>query len=155
MATEFSEIGIGATVLLAGAILLGAVYSQKGQAQAKGYNLIASFDRAEGIAIGSNVRLAGINVGRVLDQRLDDAFRAVVTLRIREDVLLPEDTVAAIQTEGLLGSKFIALQPGGDDKNMSPGSQFAYTQGAVMIEELLAKIVDEAKAKRTAPLPAR
>jgi phospholipid/cholesterol/gamma-HCH transport system substrate-binding protein len=73
-----------------------------------------------------------------------------VTLRVRDDVALPKDSVAAIFTEGLLGAKFIALQPGGDDQDLKSGDRFDYTQGAVMIEELLAKIVDEAKARRGA-----
>lgn len=153
MAGEVSEIGIGATILVAGAILLGAVYSQKGRAQAVGYDLIASFDRAEGITVGSKVRLAGLEVGRVVDQRLDESFRAIVTLRIRDEIALPKDSVAAIFTEGLLGAKFVALQPGGDDQDLKPGERFDYTQGAVMIEELLGKIVEEAKARRAAAAP--
>jgi phospholipid/cholesterol/gamma-HCH transport system substrate-binding protein len=58
------------------------------------------------------------------------------------------DTAALIHTDGLLGSKYIELQPGGEDKLVKPGGAVIYTQDAVDIIDLLEKIVDQAKSKR-------
>lgn len=67
---------------------------------------------------------------------------------MREDVPLPEDTAAIIETAGLFGAKYIELQPGGALDNLAPGDSISYTQDAVILEELLAKIVARAKAAR-------
>ncbi len=113
-----------------------------------GYRLSAVFQRTEGLAPGADVRVAGLAVGQVTDQTLDEHFRAHVTLRIDGDVQVPVDSAAIIETDGLLGSKYIELQPGGAEDMLKPGQRIEYVQGSVVIEELLAKVVAQAKAKR-------
>lgn len=115
-----------------------------------GYGLEAVFQRSEGLAIGAEVRMAGILVGRVTGQTLTDNFRAKVTLQIDNGIQVPDDSAAIIETDGLLGAKYIELQPGGAEETLPPGGQIEYTQGSVIIEELLAKIVNSAKARRQA-----
>ena len=111
--------------------------------KAEGYPLVARFDKAEGVALGTEVRLAGVTVGKVTDQKLDDNFRAVLTLRLADSVKLPADSNATVQTDSLLGAKFISLQPGGDDKNLQPGEEIAYTQGSLSLQDLLAMIISQ------------
>lgn len=148
------EAIIGAGVLFAGALILGLAYQGRSHAEVKGYDLSASFNRAEGVGVGTDVRLAGVNVGKVIAQNLGDHFRAVLTFRVSPDVKIPADSAALIYTDGLLGGKFIALQPGGDEEDMKPGQQFLYTQDAVNVPELLELIIAQGKAKRAGtPLP--
>lgn len=112
------------------------------------YELNARFGRADGIGPGTIVRMAGIDVGEVVGMRLDPYYRAVVTFRIVDSVELPEDSAAMIQTDGLMGGKFVELEPGGALDMLSPGGWLDYTQDSVIIEDLLAKIVARAKQER-------
>lgn len=142
---------IGAIVVLVAAVLLVLVYGKEDGPRRDndgGYLLNARFKRADGIAIGSNVRLSGVNVGKVVEQRLGPDYRAQLSLRIAPNVKLTADTAAAIQTDGLLGPKYIELKPGGDDAVLQPGQEITYTQDAMVLEELVDMIIQQAKAKR-------
>lgn len=90
-------------------------------------------------------------MGTVEDMRLTDRYDAQVRLLVRDDLPLPDDTAAIIETEGLFGGKYIELQPGGGFDNLRPGDTISYTQDAVILEELLAKIIARAKAARGLP----
>lgn len=142
----------GAIVVSVAAILLGFIYAKddgpgKDSTEA-GYLLTARFNRADGIGVGSDVRLSGVSVGKVVEQHLDPNFRAVATLRVASNVMLTIDTAAAIHTDGLLGAKYIELKPGGDEVVLKPGQAIPYTQDAMVIEELMDMIIQQAKAKR-------
>ncbi|MGE5503948.1 MAG: outer membrane lipid asymmetry maintenance protein MlaD [Actinomycetota bacterium] len=144
------DIVIGAIVVLVGAALFAMAYSVGGKSQPKGdgYTLTARFHKADGITVGSAVRLSGVPVGRVIDLELDDTYRAVTTLQLARNVALTDDTAAAIQTDGLLGAKYIELKPGGDEAVLKPGSEIRYTQDAVVVEDLLQMIIQQGRAKR-------
>ncbi len=149
------ETAIGAAVVLAGIALLVFAYGSAGRTQVAGYELLARFNKIDGIGIGSDVRLAGITEGKVVSSRLDDKFRAVVTLRIDPGVQLPDDSAALVETDGLLGSKFISLQPGADEAALKPGAEFRFTQDSMNVTDILDLIISQAKAKRAeAPPPA-
>lgn len=148
MAKRRTEILIGAAALLAGAAVIAALYADGRGDRAEGYPVSARFQRADGIAVGSDVRLAGIPVGRVTAQRLDENYRAVLTFTVTPALELSSDTAAVIQTDGLLGAKFISLEPGGDERPIPPGGEIAYTQDSVVIEDLLETIISEAKSRR-------
>ncbi|MDO8605691.1 MAG: outer membrane lipid asymmetry maintenance protein MlaD [Phaeospirillum sp.] len=148
----------GGAVVVFGALLLTLAFSIGGKSteSADGYTLSARFNRADGISVGSPVRLSGAVIGRVVDQGLDDRYRAVLTFQVRSDIKLASDTAAVIYTDGLLGAKFIELKLGGDDQMLKPGQEIQYTQDAVVIEDLLDMIIQQARAKRgylDKPLP--
>ena len=158
------ESVIGAVVLAVGIAVMALAYSSNGQRTKSGYDLEAQFTKAEGISVGAAVRLAGVEVGQVVEQRLDPRFQAILTLRIDPAVKLPKDSAALIQTDGLLGAKFIALQPGSDDANLKPGDHFHFTQSSMNLTDILELIISQGKAARagktaakpaaTAPQPA-
>ena len=142
---------IGAIVVLVAAILFGLVYAKEDgprRGADAGYLLSARFNRADGIGLGSDVRLSGVSVGKVVEQRLAPDFRAILTVRIAANIKLTADTAAAIQTDGLLGAKYIELKPGGDDAVLTPGQEIAYTQDSMVLEDLVDMIIQQAKAKR-------
>lgn len=118
----------------------------------KYYQIQARFNRTDGLLVGDLVRLAGMNVGKVVDAKLDDDFKAVLTLEIKDSVVLPDDSSASIVSSGLMGSKYIEIEPGGSEDMLSPGGEFAYTQDAMVVEELLDRIVGIGKANRQALL---
>lgn len=143
------ETLIGACVVLVGALVLAFSYGSAGRASLPGYDLVVHFNKADGIGLGSDVRLAGVSVGKVVGQTLDDHFRAIITMRMVPNVPVPTDSAALIHTDGLLGAKFIALQPGADETNLKPGEELHYSQDSMNLQDLLELIIAQAEAKRS------
>lgn len=112
------------------------------------YQLYARYNRTDGLLVGDLVRLAGMDIGRVVNAKLDDNFKAVLTLEIKESVKLPDDSSAAIVSSGIMGAKYIEIEPGGSEDNLAPGGEFSYTQDAMVLEELIERIIGIGKAKR-------
>lgn len=147
MNARFADSAIGAIVVLIVAAAVFYVFFGAGRNQVPGYDLVAGFRRIDGLAVGAEVRMAGVVVGKVLTAELSAGYRPEVKLRIRPGVEIPADSAALIHTDGLLGAKYIELQPGGDVANLGPGDRLAYTQDAVVLQDLLETIVAEAKAR--------
>lgn len=96
-----------------------------------------------GVSVGTDVRVSGIKVGRVVAQELDPAtWQAVVRLAVDRRVSLPADSAAAITSEGLLGGTFIALMPGGDEERLAPGDEILDTQGATDLMGLVGAVIN-------------
>ncbi len=112
------------------------------------YPLYARFGRTDGLKTGDAVRLAGLPVGRVTAAKLDDHFNAILTLELKEGVNIPDDSSASIVSDGILGAKYIEIEPGGSMDNLPAGGEFSYTQDAMVLEELVERIIDLGKAKR-------
>ncbi len=137
-----AEVLTGAAVLLVAAGFLGFAIGHSGRSTGSGYDLKAKFDRIDGLNIGADVRIAGVKVGSVVDQRIDpQTFLAVVTLKIAAGLELPKDTGAEITSESLLGGKYLSLTPGGDSEILKPNGVIANTQSAVSLEQLLGKFI--------------
>ena len=113
------------------------------------YPLKARFGRTDGLMLGDSVRLAGITVGRVIDAHLDEHFNAVLTLDIKDGIQIPTDSSAAIVSSGLMGGKYIEIEPGGDEEYLQPQDEFSYTQDAMVLEELVDRIIGIGKANRS------
>ncbi|WP_413205479.1 MlaD family protein [Rhodospirillum sp. A1_3_36] len=147
-----AETLIGAVVVLVGVAIMAATSINRHDTGAPegAYQVDAVFNRADGIGVGSEVRVAGIPVGRVVRHTLDDQYRAVVTMRMDlGGAELSDDAAAKIQTDGLLGSKYIeVVTAGGGYGTIPSGERLDYTQDSVIIEDLLSKIVAMAKVKR-------
>jgi phospholipid/cholesterol/gamma-HCH transport system substrate-binding protein len=106
-----------------------------------GYELTARFDQIGTLKTRAAVSMSGVQIGRVTAIEFDvDRLEAVVTLRIgsRYD-RIPNDSDVAIFTSGILGGQYIGLQPGGADEYFRDGDEIAYTQSAVVLEQLISK----------------
>lgn len=147
--TEQREIMAG-VLLIAGLILLLFVVHTRqmttaGESQ---FQLYATFNKADGITKGSAVRLAGIPVGKVTQTQLDPYYRVKMTLSLNKDFNLSTDTGAVIETDGLMGSKYIELTPGGDDELLENKDSIVYTQDALLLDELLNRFLEMMRAKK-------
>jgi len=148
------EIGTGLFVLLGFAALLfltkqlPASGLKFGGAKA-GYHVTADFDNIGDLKVGSPVTMSGVRLGEVSGIRLDPRqFKAVVRMRIDPQYnQIPEDSYASIQTEGLLGGKFISLSPGGADSFLKDGSHIDQTQSAIVLESLINKFFANTASK--------
>jgi len=106
------------------------------------YRLSASFRAADGITVGTDVRLAGVRVGSVTDLTLNtETFRADVGFTVLDDVEVPEDSTVAISSEGLLGGNFVELLPGGSLEALAEGDEVYNTQSSVSLVTLLLRYV--------------
>ena len=105
--------------------------------------LNALFANASGVRVGTDVRVAGLKVGEVAGQALDPAsYQVQVTLAIDPKLKLPKDSSAAITSEGLLGSTFIALLPGGDPTPFRNGDTIVDTQGSVDLMGMIGQFIN-------------
>jgi phospholipid/cholesterol/gamma-HCH transport system substrate-binding protein len=140
------EIGTGLFVLLGFAALLflttqlPASGLKLGRAKA-GYHVTADFDNIGDLKVGSPVTMSGVRLGEVAGIRFDPReYKAVVKMRIDPQYnQIPEDSYASIQTEGLLGGKYISLSPGGLDTYLKDGSRIDQTQSALVLESIINK----------------
>lgn len=138
------EVLAGAAVLLvaAGFLLFAVTNSGRSSVSGPTQSLRAKFDRIDGLAPGADVRIAGVKVGSVVDQRIDpQSFLAVLTLRVDGNLRLPSDTSAEIASEGLLGGRFVSLVPGGADRILRDGGEITITQSAISLESLLGRFI--------------
>lgn len=141
---SIAEIAAGAAVLLvtAGFLIFALTNSGRGGVSGPGLTLSARFDSIAGLAPGADVRIAGVKVGSVTDQRIDPrTFLAVLTLRLDGSLRLPADSSAEIASEGLLGGRFVSIVPGGADRILANGGQITITQSAVSLESLLGRFI--------------
>ncbi len=147
---EDKDALLGGFVLVVAVLALGLVYGRDvhPSASSGGYTISAAFNHADGIVVGTDVRLSGVVVGKVAETSLTDDFRAVATLRLKAGVDLPTDTAAAIESDGLLGSKYIALKIGGDDAVIKPGGAITYTQDSLTFDGLMDMILSQARSRR-------
>src|SRR5689334_12450924 len=140
------EIGTGLFVLLGFTALLflttqlPASGLKFGGAKA-GYHVTAEFDDIGDLKVGSPVTMSGVRLGEVSGIRFDPKdYKAVVTMRIGLQYnQIPEDSYASIQTQGLLGGKYIGLSPGGLDTYLKDGSRIDQTQSAIVLESIINK----------------
>ena len=106
------------------------------------YTVDAKFRSAEGITVGTDVRLAGVKIGSVSNLSLDpQTFQAIARLSIKPEYQMPDDSAAIISSEGLLGGSFVEILPGGSYELMEGGSEFGETQGAVSFLSVLMMFV--------------
>jgi phospholipid/cholesterol/gamma-HCH transport system substrate-binding protein len=136
------ETVLGAVVLLVAAVFLAFAYSSADLRPVAGYRLSARFNAVDGLTVGSDVRVGGVKIGSVVEQSLDpEDYQAVVVMSIRPDIRLPEDSVATVSSEGLLGGKYIRVEPGANKEPLANGSEFNETRDIVSLEELLGKVI--------------
>jgi phospholipid/cholesterol/gamma-HCH transport system substrate-binding protein len=140
------EIGTGLFVLLGFAALLFLTTQLpasgvKFAGQKVGYHVTAEFDNVGDLKIGSPVTISGVRVGEVSSIRFDSrVYKAVVGMRIDPQYNeIPEDSFASIQTEGLLGGKYVGISPGGLDTYLKDGGRIDQTQSAIVLESLINK----------------
>ncbi len=122
-----------------------------------GLRLYAKFDEISGLKLRAPVVVAGVKVGQVTGISLDESHRARTDMEVDATLALPADTTASIVTAGLLGDRYINLKPGGEDQLMKDGDEIAFTESAVVLENLIGKFIyggSDSKKAEGEPTPA-
>lgn len=112
------------------------------------YTVQARFVSISGLKQGALVELAGVRIGKVANIVLDGGeFEAVVDMAIDEGVQIPEDAIASIRTQGIIGDKFVKISPGGAEENIEPGGEILETESAISLEELVSKYIFQSEPR--------
>ena len=142
MNRRFAETAVGAVVVAIAVWFLVFAYNSGDFRPVAGYALSAKFNSVGGLAPGNDVRIGGVKIGSVLDQRIDPAdFRAIIVFTVRSDLKLPEDTVAAITSDGLLGGKYLRLEPGRATAMLAANGMLKNTRDALSLEDMLGRAI--------------
>jgi phospholipid/cholesterol/gamma-HCH transport system substrate-binding protein len=136
---RWGETILGAAVAVVAVGFFVFAAAQAGQSgSASGYDLVARFQRVDGIAVGSDVRVSGVKVGVVRAVELDtETYMARLTLTISNGVQVLDDSTARIASDGLLGGAYVSIEPAGMDA-LAAGSEIPNTQGSVDLLTLFA-----------------
>jgi phospholipid/cholesterol/gamma-HCH transport system substrate-binding protein len=150
MRANMIEAVMGAIVLIIATFFLVFAYTSSKGGVYTGYSLVAKFDRIDGLTVGNDVRISGVKVGSIVEIDIDPkTFLAQVVLTVRKGLNLPTDTAAEINSESLMGGKYIALIPGGEDNTLNSGDEITYTQSSVSFENLLGKYLFSSKDSKS------
>ncbi len=136
------ETIMGVVVLIVAAFFLYFAYKVSDLQVVKGYEVTARFLKVGGLNVGSDVRINGIKVGTVVSQKLDNEnYDAEIVMSLASDVRLPEDSTAAIVGDGLIGDKFIKLEPGQSKKMLQNGDVITNVKDFKTIEDMVGEII--------------
>lgn len=105
------------------------------------YHLNATFTRTDGLLVGDLVRMAGVDVGRVVEAHLDSNFNAVLKLEIKEGLNIPDDSSASIVSSSIMGRKYIEIDAGGSDEFLKDGDSFELVQPAIVLQEVMNRLI--------------
>ncbi len=150
------ETAVGIFVLI-GLICVGYMTVKLGKVPLFGedtYLLQARFASVSGLRVGSSVEVYGLEVGKLEGLGIDaERQMAVVTMRVRKNLKVYDDATATIKTAGLIGDKYIKIDPGGGGDLLKPGGMITQTSAPPDIEDLIGKYAfgDVKKAPETPP----
>ncbi|NVO27694.1 outer membrane lipid asymmetry maintenance protein MlaD [Donghicola sp. C2-DW-16] len=148
MAENRTEVLVGGAVmaLAIGFVVYAGQVAGLSVGQSATYPLTASFRSAEGISLGTDVRLAGVKIGTVTDMQLNpQTFRAETTIQVKNGINLPDDSAITVASEGLLGGNYMEIVPGASPDNFAAGDDIEDTQSAISLVSLMMKFVSGGK----------
>ena len=133
-------VGLG-VIIIAGWFILSVVSkSEKLTNVGETTKYIASFNDVSGISVGSDIKLAGVTVGKVLELKLDEInYTAEMVLGINRKIKIPNDSEIIITSEGLLGGNYVSISPGGSDIFLKANEKFSFTQSSLSLNNLIQK----------------
>ena len=133
-------VGIGVIIIAGWFILTVVSKSEKIINVGETTKYIASFNDVSGISVGTNIKLAGVTVGKVLELKLDEInYTAEMVLGINRKIKIPNDSEIIITSEGLLGGNYVSISPGGSDIFLKANEKFSFTQSSLSLNNLIQK----------------
>ena len=128
-------------MLIAGLFLYFA-YSVSDLQVVKGYEVTAKFLKVGGLNVGADVMINGIKIGTVIGQKLDNEnYDAEIKLSIASDIKLPKDSTAMISSNGLMGNKFIKIEPGKSKDMLQNGDEISNTKDFKTLEDMVGEVI--------------
>jgi phospholipid/cholesterol/gamma-HCH transport system substrate-binding protein len=136
------EISVGIFVVI-GLLCVAYLTIKLGKMELLGngyYHVTAKFASVSGLKKGAVVDIAGVQVGQV--ERIDlqaPEMAALVRMKIRDHIQLTDDVIASVKTSGLIGDKYVRLEPGGSAMLLKDGGLITETESAIDLESVISK----------------
>ena len=127
----------GITVFI---ILFNLIFTEKNIRGGDVNNYLATFNKVDGVSVGTDVVISGIKVGQVNQVFIKDNYPQI-SMNINKNLKISDDSSVSIQTDGLFGKKFLLIEIGGNDVYLKSGEKFSFSEDSIVIEELLGKII--------------
>ena len=121
-------------------ILLNLVFTDKNMVVGDVNNYFATFNKIDGVAVGTDVVISGIKVGEVKEIFIKDNYPQI-SINVNKNIEISDDSSVSIQTDGLFGKKFLLIEIGGNNVYLKNGEKFSFSEDSIVIEELLGKII--------------
>lgn len=136
------ETIMGLVVLAVATVFMWFAYNVSDLKMVKGYEIKARFIKVGGLNTGADVKINGIKVGTVLSQKINpDDYMVDVSLSIMPNVLLPVDSTVMVAGDGLMGEKYIKIEPGKAKEKLTNGSTATNTKDAKSLEDMVGEII--------------
>ena len=130
-------------------VLVVALTVPVGSGQVDRYRVIGLFDNVGGLESGAPVTIGGVRIGEVSGLEYDFEHQvavAVLSIDSRHS-RIPADSGASVLSAGLLGDRYVELEPGGaDERYLREGDQIALTNSALILEQVVARMMFESSA---------
>ena len=136
------ETILGFCVLIFAVVFMFYAAGRVDTRQVDGYHVMANFSKIGGLQVGSDVMISGIKVGTVMKTQLNEEdYTADVLLSIDSKIHLPIDTVAAIADAGLMGEKYVRLEPGKSRALLKDGDKMLNTKNYKSLEDNVSEFI--------------
>ncbi len=136
------ETILGFGVLIFTGLFLFFAASRVDIGKVDGYTVSANFSKIGGLEVGSDVRISGIKVGSVLSTSLNkNDYTADVYMSIDPSVQLPIDTVASISDVGIMGDKYVRLEPGKSSESLKENDRILQTKNYKSLEDNISEFI--------------
>ena len=104
------------------------------------YSLTGKFNTVTGLRVGNPVNMLGLEIGRVEKFTMDqENQQVVVEFKIDKGIEIYDDAIASVKTEGLIGDKYVAVDPGGGGDLLANGDSITDTNSPTDIMDLVSK----------------
>ena len=121
-------------------ILLNLIFTEKKISDGNVNNYFATFNKVDGVSVGTDVVISGIKVGEVNKVFVQDNYPQIL-INVDKNLRISDDSSVSIQTDGLFGKKFLLIEIGGNDSYLKNGEKFSFSEDSIVIEEILGKII--------------
>lgn len=140
---KYSMESVAGIFVVVGLLCVGYMTVRLGKVSVFGddyYPLYAGFTSVSGLRVDSPVEMNGIEVGKVARMSINQEKQmALAVLKIKKGVKIYDDAIASIKTSGLIGDKFVKIDPGGSGDILTPGGKITETASPLDIEDLISK----------------
>ena len=138
--TQETVVGIFVVVGLLAIAYMTVKLGNVGFLGENSYSLYAKFNKVTGLRVGNPVNMFGLEIGRVESFKMDQENQLVVVdFKINKGIKIYDDAIASIKTEGLIGDKFVSIDPGGSGELLKSGDIITDTESPTDIMDLVSK----------------
>ena len=144
MRANYFETTLGfLTILISFIFLTKLITVNSNDSSEKYYDLNAKFLKVGGLIVGNDVKMSGVKIGVVNRVYLDDDFLANVEFKVFSNIKIPQESVVAISSDGILGNKYLSVIPQNRNSKdfFKQGDNFANVIDFESIEDQVSKII--------------